>query len=369
MTLAPTGALLFILAGLAAAAVAAFAMTPLTAAFARRIGAVDRPAAHRWSHRAIPRSGGLAVATAYVAVGAAAVAVNEWVAEVPRLTIPPSVLLVLFGGVSAAALLGFLDDRFELRAAHQLAGQVGLGLLAVLGGISITAANNPFGAGQIHFDQPFAAVFAVLWITGLINSLNFVDGLDGLSAGIALIASVTLALISLTTTIDQPFVALLCAVLAGALLGFLPWNFHPARVYIGTTGVWAVGYALGVLAILGTAKIVVALLVLGVPVIDTFWIIVRRLRQRRSPFSSDRTHLHHRLLDLGLTHRAAVLLVYSMCAVLALLGLVLTGTDQFYAFLGILLAGGVGLQLAGGYAERAQEALAPESYDDETADA
>ncbi len=364
---AAPGALLFILASLAAAAFIAFAATPLAARFAQRVGAVDRPAAHRWSHRPIPRSGGLAIGTAFVLAGSAAVAVNEVTGVVPRLSVAPSMLLALFGGVAVAALLGFLDDRFELPATRQFVGQVGLGLVAVLGGLSIGAANNPFGAGQVVFEQPFAAAFAVLWIMGLINSINFVDGLDGLSAGIALIASMTLGLISLTTTINQPFVALLCAVLAGSLLGFLPWNFHPARIYIGTTGVWVVGYALGVLAILGTAKIVVALLVLGVPVIDTFWIIVRRLRQRRSPFSSDRTHLHHRLLDLGLTHRAAVLLVYAICAVLALLGLVLTGTDQFYAFLGILLAGGVLLQLAGGYAERAQEALAPETYEDETA--
>ncbi len=109
-------------------------------------------------------------------------------------------------------------------------------------------------------------------------------------------------------------VALLCAALAGALAGFLPWNFHPARVFIGTTGVMAVGYALAVLSILGTAKIAVALLVLGVPIIDTFWIITRRMLSRRSPFTPDRGHFHHRLLDLGLTHKGAVLLIYAICA-------------------------------------------------------
>ena len=120
----------------------------------------------------------------------------------------------------------------------------------------------------------------------MINSINFIDGLDGLSSGVALIAAVTLGMISLSTRVNQPLVAVLCFVLAGSLLGFLRWNFHPAQVFIGTSGVQFVGYALAVLSILGTAKVAVALLVLGVPIIDTFWIIVRRLSQRRSPFSA-----------------------------------------------------------------------------------
>ena len=134
----------------------------------------------------------------------------------------------------------------------------------------------------------------------MINSINFIDGLDGLSSGIALIAAATLGLISLTTTVAQPFIGVLCFALAGSLLGFLRWNFHPATIFIGTSGVMFVGYTLAVLSILGTAKVAVALLVLGVPIIDTFWIIVRRLATGRSPFTPDRGHIHHRLLDLGL---------------------------------------------------------------------
>ena len=151
-------------------------------------------------------------------------------------------------------------------------------------------------------EGPFAAGFTMVWIIGMINSINFIDGLDGLSSGIALIAAVTLGLISLTTTISQPFIAVLCFVLAGPLLGFLRWNFHPATIFIGTSGVMFVGYTLAVLAVLGTAKVAVAVLVLGVPIIDTFWIIVRRLATGSSPFTPDRGHIHHRLLDLGLSH-------------------------------------------------------------------
>ena len=127
-----------------------------------------------------------------------------------------------------------------------------------------------------------------------------------------------------------------CAsLLAGSLLGFLPWNFHPAPIFIGTAGVMFVGYALAVLSILGTAKVAVALLVLGVPIIDTFWIIIRRLATGRSPFTPDRGHFHHRLLDLGLSHRQTVLVIYGLCVVLAVLTFVLSGTGQLYAFLGL----------------------------------
>ena len=186
-----------------------------------------------------------------------------------------------------------------------------------------------------------AAGLTIFWIVGMINSINWIDGLDGLSSGIAFIAAVTLGLISLTTQVGQPLIAVLCFALAGALLGFLRWNFHPASIFAGTSGVQFVGYTLAVLAILGTAKVAVALLVLGVPIIDTFWIIVRRVSEGRSPFSPDRAHIHHRLLDLGLSHRQTVLAIYGICIVLAVLALLLSGVTQLYAFLGVFVAFGL----------------------------
>src|SRR5207344_548642 len=137
---------------------------------------------------------------------------------------------------------------------------------------------------------------------------------DGLSSGIAFIAAVTLGLINLSTSVYQPIIAVLCFILAGALLGFLRWNFHPATIFAGTSGVQFVGYTLALLSILGSAKVAVALLVLGVPIIDTFWIIVRRLTKGRSPFTPDRSHIHHRLLDRGRSHRDTVLVIYGICA-------------------------------------------------------
>ncbi len=203
----------------------------------------------------------------------------------------------------------------------------------------------------------------MFWIIGMVNSINWIDGLDGLSSGIALIAAVTLGLISLSTQVGQPLIAVLCFALAGALLGFLRWNFHPATIFAGTSGVQFVGYTLAVLSVLGTAKVAVALLVLGVPIIDTFWIIVRRISEGRSPFTPDRSHIHHRLLDLGLSHRQTVLAIYGICVALAVLALVLTGATQLYAFLGVFVASGLVLFLPtrGGF--RRPDELEAESYE------
>ena len=201
--------------------------------------------------------------------------------------------------------------------------------------------NSPLGPGVIRFEGLVAAGFTIFWIVGMMNSINWIDGLDGLSSGIALIAAVTLALISLTTQVAQPLIAILCFALAGALLGFLRWNFYPAVIFAGTSGVQFIGYSIAVLSILGSAKVAVALLVLGVPIIDTFWIIVRRVAQRRSPFSPDRSHIHHRMLDLGLSHRQTVLLIYGICIALGLLALLLSGINQLYAFLGVFILFGL----------------------------
>jgi UDP-GlcNAc:undecaprenyl-phosphate/decaprenyl-phosphate GlcNAc-1-phosphate transferase len=200
---------------------------------------------------------------------------------------------------------------------------------------------NPFGPGNIQFIAPIGIAFTVVWIVGMINSLNFIDGLDGLSSGIALIAALTLGVLSLTQQVNQPMVAVFCFVLAGGLLGFLRWNFHPAVIFQGTAGVMFLGYTLGVLAILGSAKVIVALLVLAVPIVDTFWVIVRRLSEGRSPFSPDRGHIHHLLLDLGLSHRSTVLLIYVVCATLGLMSLFVSSTTGVIAFFGALVVLGL----------------------------
>ena len=327
-----------------AAALVSLALTPLVRRAAHRVDAIDHPDARRVNKIPVPRGGGVAVAGAFLLVLLALLAIQAtsgiWA---PFQAPPDSAIAALIVGGIVAVFLGLLDDRYNLRARWQLAGQLLVAVIPVALGISVGFIANPFGPGVIRFEGIFAALFVIVWILGMINSINFIDGLDGLSSGVALIAAVILAIISATSTSRDPVVAIFCLALAGALLGFLRWNFHPATIFIGTSGVMFVGYSLAILSILGSAKVAVALLVLGVPIIDTFYIIVRRVSTGRSPFSADRGHIHHRLLDLGLSHTQTVLLIYAICAGLGALSLLLSGTGQLYAFLGAFLVFGVAI--------------------------
>lgn len=330
-----------------AAAVISFLLTPIVRALARRINLVDEPNHRRVNTRPIARGGGMAVVLAFLIVGlilTMMVAAGSLVGFSLPASIGPSELFALFGGTALAALIGLLDDILNLRARWQLLSQLVLAATAVVLGITIDTIANPFGPAQIPLDGIWGVAFTVFWIIGMINSINWIDGLDGLSSGIGLIAAFTLGLISLTVSaglFGQPYVALMCFALAGALLGFLRWNFHPATIFVGTSGVMVIGYSLAVLSILGTAKVAVALLVLGVPIIDTFWNIVRRLATGASPFTPDRGHVHHRLMDVGLSQTQVVLAIYGLTLVLAVLSFVLSGAGQLYAFLGVVVASGV----------------------------
>jgi UDP-GlcNAc:undecaprenyl-phosphate GlcNAc-1-phosphate transferase len=353
----------------ASAALLALVLTPLVRRFARTFGLVDRPDPRRVNLRPIPRGGGLAVTAAFLLVAIVVVVVVDG-GVIPALVIPNNVLpgelgALLIGGL-VAATIGFLDDVLQIRARWQLIGQLAVAALAIVLGVQVDSIANPFGSAPIGLTGVLAWAFTAIWIVGMINSINFIDGLDGLSSGISLIAALTLGLISLTSAVGpvgQPFIAVLCFVLAGTLLGFLRWNFHPASIFVGTSGVMFIGYSLAVLSILGTAKVAVALLVLGVPIIDTFWIIVRRLANGRSPFTPDRGHVHHRLLDLGLSHTQTVLLIYAITAALAALTFILSGAGQVYAFLGVVVGSGLILFVLTGR-ETVEEDLEADTYDE-----
>ena len=352
-----------ILATGAVAAVLAYLLTPLAMRVATRYGAIDEPDSGRRIHvRPIPRAGGLGVVVAFVVIGLLALGLQwqtdlyasgrPW--ELNRWLLEENEIIAVFGGAVLAATFGFVDDKWQIRARWQFIFQLSLAAFAILLGLQILEINNPleflggvFADDTLVFEGILAALVTAVWIVGMINSINFIDGLDGLSTGVAIIAALTLGFVSLGYQSSyQPMVALLCAVFAGSLLGYLPWNFNPAKVFIGTTGVMVMGYLLAVLAILGSAKVAVALLILGVPIIDTFFIITRRLLSGHSPFTPDRGHIHHRLLDLGLSHRGVVLLIYTITAVLAVTSVILAGgSGPIYAFMAIVVASGIVLLL------------------------
>ena len=379
MTLSDDAAQAIALAvGFVLAFLVTLATTPLVRTYARRRGVVDKPEARRVNKRAVARGGGMAIAAGFVSVALLMLAFNFGIGlhfvDQPY-GVGPGQIAALLGGAVLAVGIGLLDDFFQLRARWQLLGQLALAAVAVVLGVTVTNVNFPFvPGGTLHIGLlpallvgPVAGAATVLWIVGMVNSINFIDGLDGLSTGIALIAAVTLGIISLGVGTDEPepLIGLFCFILAGALAGFLRWNFHPASIFSGTSGITFVGYSLAILSILGAAKIAVALLVLGVPIMDTFWIIVRRTAGRRSPFAPDRGHIHHRLLDLGLSHRNTVLVIYGVCIMLAVLSLVLSVNGQMYAFLGLVVVFGLALFLIerlGGGATAIQESLDAQSY-------
>jgi len=308
--------------------------TPLLRLLALRHGFVDRPSARR-AGPLQPRLGGVAMYLAFVAaVAVTAPFVEERTGEELR-----KVIGILLGGALVCAI-GAVDDRRELSFRPLGAVQLAAAGVAVGFGIVIDQLTNPFGTplSESMVDIPYfvAVGFTVFWIVGAINTINFIDGLDGLAAGVTAIASIVFFVHA--WRLDQHSVALLPLALAGCSLGFLLYNFYPARIIMGTSGAFFLGYALATISVLGGTKAATLLLVLGVPIVDTAWIVVGRVMSGHSPFHGDRTHLHHRLMQLGMGPPQIVLTFYLLCGGLGALALVLSSRlAKLYVLLGMAL--------------------------------
>jgi len=311
-------------------------------AIARKYNIADHPSERRINTKPVPRAGGFAVAGAFALTGTLLVIFSAQLglsagSGSAELTSAGAAALLL--GTVIAGVIGLIDDRYDLRARWQIVGQFLIALIPIAFGLRIAFISNPFGAGDLLFPDAIALGVTIFWTLGMQNSMNFIDGLDGLSGGISLFAAITLGVIALPTS---PLLAALSFTLAGALAGFLRFNFFPASIYMGTSGILAVAYALAVLALLGTAKVAAALLILGVPIIDALFVIVGRIAAGRSPYTPDESHIHRRLLSYGFSHRGSVLVLYALTAALSILALLLTGSATLYAFMGLLVVlGGV----------------------------
>jgi UDP-GlcNAc:undecaprenyl-phosphate GlcNAc-1-phosphate transferase len=283
--------------------------TPLAAAWGRRRGIVDKPGTRRRHKGAIPRTGGIALFLAFMAAALLA----QWL-PVPR---QDAKELTRFLGIAAGMVFlfvaGQIDDRYELRPGPQYAVQAISGLIAIACLVFIERVMNPFTDKIFIFPFWFTVAFSLVWIMGMINTINFLDGLDGLATGVGAIVSAVLAIHMIRE--GQYSVALLPLALLGATLGFLPFNFSPAKIFLGS-GSLILGYAIATLGIAAGAKLALLLLVLAIPIIDVAWLMISRLRAGESIGQADRRHLHFRLLDLGLSQRQVVLLYYGYCALL-----------------------------------------------------
>jgi UDP-GlcNAc:undecaprenyl-phosphate GlcNAc-1-phosphate transferase len=296
--------------------VVALLSTPLAAAWGRHLGLVDQPGPRRWHTGAVPRTGGIAL---YVAFMAAAL-LAQWL-PVPRQD--PKEIVRFVGialGTTFMFVVGMVDDRVELRPGPQYLAQAVAALIAIACLVFIERVMNPFTDELTIFPYPFVVAFTLIWIMGMTNTINFLDGLDGLAAGVGAIVSAVLAIHMLRE--GQYSVALLPLALLGATLGVLIFNFHPARIFLGS-GALVLGYAIATLGIAAGAKLALLLLVLSIPIVDVAWLILSRLRAGQSIGQADRRHLHFRLIDFGLSQRQVVLLYYAYCIALGAVALLI----------------------------------------------
>ena len=301
-------------------------LIPWVTKAAYRLGRVDEPDARKVHTVPIPRLGGIAIFLGF----SVAVASIEFLTPGPLFPRTGPFMGLLVGG-GLIFLLGIADDLKPLPAKFKLLIQIAAAAVAVYLGVRIEVLSNPFG-GMIILPMWLAWSVTIFWLVGITNTINLIDGLDGLAGGVSLIAASTTALIAIQTR--QPALALLSLALVGATIGFLRYNWNPAKIFMGDSGSLFLGFTLAAISVIGllkvaaTAALLVPVLILGVPIFDTAFAIVRRALQRRPIFSPDRGHLHHRLLGLGFSQRRAVLIIYAICLLLGGTALTLFGIRE-----------------------------------------
>ena len=304
-----------------------FASTPIVKGFAQKVGAIDVPRDGRRVHdHPIPRMGGLAIFLGFL------------ISVVLFIDITREVRGILLGAVLIVAC-GAIDDVISLRAWIKLLVQIAAAVIAVLHGVVIEVFRNPniFSDNEALILGALAVPVTILWIVGITNSVNLIDGLDGLAVGVSTIASTTMFVVALL--VSEGGVAVILAALMGACLGFMPYNLNPAKIFMGDTGSLLLGYVLATVSVVGMFKFyaivtfVVPILALFLPLFDTLCAILRRLLRGQSPMHPDRGHLHHRLIDMGLSQKQAVAVLYSLSAVLGLCAVVLATSGALRTFL------------------------------------
>ncbi len=309
------------------AMIVSYLMCPLVKSFAYKIGAIDVPKDNRRMHKKpTPRLGGLAIFLGFI------------VSILLFVRIDHQMQGILLGAVTIV-VLGVVDDMTPLRAGFKFLVQIAAALIAVFHGVVIHTLSNPnVFSRELYWDLGWLAIpVTVLWIVGITNSVNLIDGLDGLANGVSTISALTLLVIALLVSEAQ--VALVMAALVGACIGFMPFNRNPAKMFMGDTGSTFLGYILATVSIQGLFKyyaiisFVVPFLVLGLPMFDTLFAIIRRLAHGQNPMAPDRGHIHHRLIDMGLNQKQAVAALYAVSSILGLSAVVLTASGAIKAML------------------------------------
>jgi UDP-GlcNAc:undecaprenyl-phosphate GlcNAc-1-phosphate transferase len=322
--------------------IASLALTYLVRERATRAGIFDPTDERKLHTRKIPRVGGVAIFLS-VAIALTVLALRGGFEGVG---LASSKLMVIVIGAAATFLLGLYDDLRQLRARYKFAVQIAIAIAIFAAGVRIDIIALPL-IGQIHFNPVMGLFFTIFWFVGLTNAFNLIDGLDGLASGAAMFALTTMFVVA--TINQQAGAALVTLAVAGATLGFLRYNFHPASIFLGDSGSLFLGFMLAGIGAISSQKgstvvaIAIPLVSLGLPVLDTSLAIIRRFLRGQPIFSADRGHIHHRLLSLGHSPAKVALLMYAGCAVLALGGMLLVNQSGYVAVVLAVVGLGVGV--------------------------
>ncbi|MNH84361.1 putative undecaprenyl-phosphate N-acetylglucosaminyl 1-phosphate transferase [compost metagenome] len=323
--------LMIYIIGFIVSLVLALGLTPLVKKFAIKVGVVDVPNARKVHTRVMPRLGGLGIYLSFV-IGL--VALLPFIPDSYISSRDLDFVGAFLVGGTMIVLLGALDDRFDLSAKLKLLIQIATACVVVFGfDIKIEFANIPFHTYS-SVETWMSIPFTILWIVGVTNAINLIDGLDGLAAGVSAIAIGTIAVMAFI--MGNEITAVLCLLLLGSILGFLYFNFHPAKIFMGDSGSLFLGFSLALLSLLGFKQVAIVsfltpLILIGVPLSDTMFAIVRRWMQKKPIFSPDKGHLHHCLRELGFSHRQTVLIIYGIAAFFGVLAIIQSSAALYSA--------------------------------------
>ena len=338
-----------------AALLVSFISTPLAKAFAKKVGAIDVPKDARRVHdHPIPRLGGLAIFLGFV------------IGVVLFAKIDTQLRGILLGSV-VIVTVGVIDDITPLPALLKFGVQIIAALIAVAFGVKIDLLSNPaWWSAREYIDLGvFSIPLTVFWIVGVTNSVNLIDGLDGLAVGVSAIAS--MAMLAIALVLGQWNTTIVLAALVGACVGFMPYNMNPAKIFMGDTGALLLGYVLATVSVTWLLKLyaivsfIVPLLALGLPIFDTLFAIIRRLLKGQNPMSPDRGHFHHRLIDMGLSQKQAVAILYAISAILGLSAVLIATSGEMKAIVLVFsfcVAISIGVALTHGHKHRKPEETA-----------
>ncbi|MGD6803392.1 glycosyltransferase family 4 protein [Rossellomorea vietnamensis] len=298
-------------------------ITPLIIKLALKLGITDKPNYRKVHAKVMPRMGGLAI---FIGVAA-----GYFVSDLHN-----EKITAITAGAILVVILGILDDKFELSAKIKFTAQILIAVMIVSTGLTIDFITIPFVVEKFQLGW-MAYPITILWIVGITNAINLIDGLDGLAAGISSIGIATIAVMA--GLAGKDLILLISVIILGSTIGFLFYNFHPAKIFMGDTGALFLGYSISILSLLGLYKsvtlfsIIIPILIMGVPIFDTTFAIIRRIYNKQPISSPDKSHLHHRILAMGLSHRNTVLAIYGLGVLFSISAILLSSVELWGALL------------------------------------